>query len=81
MSDVADNTTTLEARCRCGHTRDNFWVRPARTYGVWGLICMMFGVTTKPSRVDYKCAHCEHTFETITDPAELERFRHWDPKP
>jgi hypothetical protein len=65
-------------RCRCGFAKGDFWVRPSKTYGMWGVFGMMFGVSSRPRRVDYKCARCGQTVETVTDPATLERFRYRD---
>jgi hypothetical protein len=51
-------------------------VQPSYSYGFFGLVGLMFGVTPKPSRVDFKCGVCNQTVDTIKDKAELERFRY-----
>ena len=52
-----------EETCRCGHTRDNFWVRPERAYSLMGTFMFVIGVTPKPKWVDIRCSHCGHVFE------------------
>ena len=63
-------------RCRCGHAKGDFWIRPSRKYGWAAVLGMMFGVSSRPIRVDYQCGRCGETVESITDRAELERFRY-----
>lgn len=62
--------------CRCGHTRGHPRVTPSYDYGFMGILGLMFGVTPKPKRIDFKCGVCGQTVDTITDKAELERFRY-----
>lgn len=55
-----------------GHPR----VQPSYSYGFMGILGLMFGVTPKPNRVDYKCGVCGETLATVKDKAELEKFRY-----
>jgi hypothetical protein len=63
-------------RCRCGHAKGDFWVRPTRKYGWWAVLGMMFGVSSRPVRIDYQCGRCGEVVESVSDRAELERFRY-----
>jgi hypothetical protein len=62
--------------CRCGNTKNDPRVTPSYDYGFIGILALMFGVTPKPTRVDFKCGVCGETVETVKDKAELERFRY-----
>ena len=64
-----------ERTCRCGFKKGDFWVRPSHTFGFWGTLAQIFGVTARPIRVDYECGRCRQRIESITDPAALAAFR------
>jgi hypothetical protein len=51
-------------------------VQPSYSYGFVGILGLMFGVTPKPNRIDFKCGVCGETLETIRDKASLEKFRY-----
>ena len=67
-------------RCRCGHGLDHYWVRPSYSYGFWGMLASTFGVSARPTRVDYTCGRCHQTLETVTDPAKLGAYRYGEAK-
>ncbi len=61
--------------CPCGHDRTHYLVSPVPTYTGWGKFWVIFmGVSTKPSRVDFKCRQCQQVFDYTEDPAELGHF-------
>ena len=70
MDDVA------QRRCKCGHAKGDFWIRPAKKYSFWSTFALLAGVTPRPSRVDFDCGICGETVESITDPATLEKYRY-----
>jgi hypothetical protein len=63
-------------RCRCGHAKGDFWIRPSRKYGWAAVLGMMFGVSSRPIRIDYQCGRCGDIVESVTDREELEHFRY-----
>ena len=80
MSSEASVETTAGPTCRCGHGLDHYWVRPSYSYGFWGTLATMFGVSARPTRVDYTCGKCHQTLESVTDPAKLAQFRYGEAK-
>lgn len=74
-SDPDERPATPGRTCRCGFTKGDFWVRPSHSFGFWGTVAQIFGVTARPTRVDYECAKCKETVESITDEAALEQLR------
>jgi len=74
-----DGTETFATRCRCGHDKRDPAVRPVKKYGLWGAMLLMMGYTARPKRIDVVCGTCGAVFNSITDPAELEKFRYGEP--
>jgi len=59
--------------CACGHRRDHLMVSPVARYSGWGSFWVFFmGVTARPVRIDFQCRVCRQTFDSTTDPDDLE---------
>jgi hypothetical protein len=70
-----------KSTCRCGNRRGHHRVHPDYSYGLMGLFNLLsFGMSAVPKKVEWKCAICKEIVETITDPAELKRYRYRAPK-
>jgi len=72
---------TFVTRCRCGRDKTDLLVRPVKRYGLWAAMALMMGYTARPMRIDIVCPTCGALFNSITDSAELERFRYGEPGP
>ncbi len=62
-----------ELRCRCNATtRDSDDVVIERDYSLFGLLYLIWGGTSTPTSVSFRCPKCAHIFE-VTD-AESDRI-------
>lgn len=59
--------------CPCGHDRHHFRVSCEGEHKSWAWIALMFGVSSKPVRVSWRCRLCDTTFDSSDDPALLHR--------
>lgn len=57
----------FETACRCGHVRGNPMVSAVGEYSGWGWFCVLFGITTRPNRLVYKCRACGDTVSATRD--------------
>jgi hypothetical protein len=67
-------------RCRDGYDKNYPALRPVKRYGVWGAMALLMGYTARPKRIDIVCPACGAVFNSITDPAELAKFRYDEPR-
>ncbi len=63
--------------CRCGFTRNDFWVSARAKYSTWGFIMGVFmGISgTLPKRIQFQCRKCGQIIEERTDRKSIEAFR------
>ncbi len=75
-SSVPEPTTT-EPRCRCGHTKDDFWVSANARYSAWGFVMGVFmGISgTLPKSIQFQCRKCGQVIEERTDQKSIMAFR------
>ena len=72
---MVDVEEAARPRCRCGFDRDGVMVSAEAKYSGWGWFWVTFvGVTSTPTRVDFRCRVCNETFDTEKDPAQLRRY-------
>jgi hypothetical protein len=57
--------------CRCGHTREHHMISPEYEHTFLGWFCLLFGISARPTRINYRCRRCEQVFDATTDPAVL----------
>ncbi len=69
--------TTAEPRCRCGYTKDDFWVSANARYSAWGFIMGVFmGISgTLPKSIQFRCRKCGQVIEERTDPKSIMAYR------
>ena len=60
--------------CRCGTDRTRREATPERDYSVLGAMYALWGGTSIPSRVSFRCVHCGVVFDTRTDLATRRAF-------
>jgi hypothetical protein len=59
--------------CKCGHDRAHYMVSAVGEYSAWGWFTVLFGISTRPLRLTYKCRRCNVTFDSTDDPTELDK--------
>jgi hypothetical protein len=61
-------------RCRCGTDRTNRAASPEREYSLAGACYLLWGGTSVPTRVRFRCIFCGNVFDECTDRATLRRY-------
>jgi hypothetical protein len=62
------NPKTLPS-CRCGTDRAQRAASPERDYTMAGAMYLLWGGTSVPSRVRFRCIHCGDIFDECTERA------------
>ena len=68
---------TMEARptCTCGHDRDHYMVSKDPSYTFMGSIWVaIFGISTKPIHIAYRCRRCNEVFDEVKDGPLLDQY-------
>jgi len=79
-TDQADAHASPEASeeegptCPCGHERGHFMVSPEPQYTGLDWVWVIFGITTIPYEVRFKCRRCGDVFDRTTDDALMRRY-------
>jgi hypothetical protein len=64
---MAEGAQEPELRCRCkATTRDSQDVIVERDYSLWGLLYLIWGGTSVPTQVSFRCPKCADIFEVST---------------
>ena len=61
-------------RCRCGTDRTNRAASPEREYSLAGACYLLWGGTSVPTRVRFRCIFCGNVFDECTDRASLRAY-------
>jgi hypothetical protein len=61
------NTSGLLPTCSCGTDRTRREATPEREYTVLGALYVLWGGTSVPSRVNFRCVHCGVVFDRCSD--------------
>jgi hypothetical protein len=61
-------------QCRCGTDRASRAASPEREYSVAGACYLLWGGTSVPKRVRFRCVYCGDVFDECTDRASLRTF-------
>ncbi len=56
-------------RCPCGTDRTCREATPEREYTFGGVLYALWGGTSVPSRINFRCVHCGEVFDACTDVA------------
>lgn len=70
---VAAPTIETAKVCRCGHGKHHHMVSGQGEYTATGWFWVLFGVTTKPIKVKFKCRVCNQIFHESNDPEVLQQ--------
>jgi hypothetical protein len=55
--------------CRCGTNAESKFCVADRAYSFVRLLYLLWGGTSVPTKVSFRCVKCGETFEALTDPA------------
>jgi len=61
-------------RCSCGYDRDHYMVSPEPQYNALDWIWVVFGITTIPFEVRFRCRTCGQTFDHTRDATLMRRY-------
>jgi len=61
-------------RCRCGTDRSNRAASPEREYSLAGACYLLWGGTSVPTRVKFRCIFCGVVFDECTDRQSLRKY-------
>jgi hypothetical protein len=70
----AYRTATNLPTCRCGTDRTCRAATPEREYTFAGALYALWGGTSVPARVNFRCVHCGIVFEVRSDRATRRAF-------
>ena len=73
---MTDAAQEAELRCRCkATTRDSEDVIVERDYSLWGLLYLIWGGTSVPTQVSFRCPKCADIFEVSNLEADRIAYR------
>jgi hypothetical protein len=61
-------------RCRCGTDRTARTATPEREYTLAGAAYLLWGGTSVPRRVNFRCVYCGVVFDSSTSRAECRKY-------
>lgn len=70
---VAQSISDLPT-CRCGTDRTQREPTPEREYTLVGTLYVLWGGTSVPSKVSFRCVRCGEVFDVCTDAATRRAF-------
>jgi hypothetical protein len=74
LSPATPREAGVHPRCRCGTDRTNRAASPEREYSLAGVCYLLWGGTSVPTRVRFRCIHCGDVFDECTDRATLRTY-------
>jgi hypothetical protein len=67
--------TTRKVRCcPCGTTRDDTFAQPEREYTFLGTLYLLWGGTSVPKKVNFRCIKCQRVFDSSDAPAVRRKY-------
>jgi hypothetical protein len=66
--------TQAPRQCKCGTTRSSKFAVKEREYGFFGVLYLLWGGTSVPTKVSFRCVKCGATFDSTTREAECRRY-------
>jgi hypothetical protein len=60
--------------CKCGTNRTRREATPERDYSILGVLYVLWGGTSVPSKVSFRCVKCGEVFDSRTDLATRRAF-------
>lgn len=60
--------------CRCGTNSDSRFCVADREYSFVRLLYLLWGGTSIPTKISFRCVKCGEVFETTTNPTVCRRY-------
>jgi hypothetical protein len=60
--------------CKCGTNAESKFCVKDREYSFVRLLYLLWGGTSVPSKISFRCVKCGETFEVSTDPAVCRQY-------
>jgi hypothetical protein len=60
--------------CRCGTDRESKYCVQDREYSFVRTLYLLWGGTSVPTKVSFRCVKCGKTFDSTTQPAECRQY-------
>lgn len=60
--------------CRCGTDRDHPHASPEREYGLLGTLYLLWGGTSVPRKVAFRCLLCGEVFDEVKGRSRVMRY-------
>jgi len=72
---MSETQVVEKPACSCGHDHDHYMVSKDPVYTFIGSIWVaIFGISTKPIRIKYRCRRCNEVFEEVTEGPLLDQY-------
>jgi len=71
---MASGTSSELPTCKCGTDRDSKFCVCEREYGALGILYLVWGGTSVPKKVTWRCVKCGKTFDSSTREAVCRRY-------
>jgi hypothetical protein len=70
-----ENKQSISAgTCRCGYTLGHHMVSPDPEYTILGWIKLVVGITSRPTKIKYRCRRCDEVIASTTAAEDLDNF-------
>jgi hypothetical protein len=66
VSPLSASAPATLPRCRCGNDRHSRESSPEREYSLGGAAYLLWGGTSIPRRVNFRCVRCQRVFDSVT---------------
>jgi hypothetical protein len=75
MAGMADASEEVEPlpHCKCGTDQDSKFCVVDRDYTFLGTLYLLWGGTSVPSKVTFRCVKCDRAFDSSTRPSVCRR--------
>jgi hypothetical protein len=73
-SSGSKNDGSALPQCKCGTDRESKYSYTEREYSFFGTLYLLWGGTSVPTKVTFKCVKCGENFDSSTSPRVCRRY-------
>jgi hypothetical protein len=74
MNEVSAQDAHEWPRCKCGTDRDSKFSVRDRQYSFLGILYLLWGGTSVPTKVSFRCVKCGRMFDSTTRESECRQY-------